>query len=163
MIFNLGTKNRIPETEPNYPIPEPKYPNRSGLIPSSVPVSEYPKYPRVIRFQASGNRISRIFRICFIIHMCVRCCLLFSVQPVLFLYVCELPVVQPWRLICVWAAACCAACATVILLCVCATLMFVVWNVAWLWLWNVPCYVHAKGGKMLSKFTFEWAVSLFFF
>jgi hypothetical protein len=37
------------------------------------------------------------------------------------------------------------------------------WNVAWLWLWNVLCYVHAKGGKMLSKFTFEWAVSLFFF
>jgi hypothetical protein len=53
--FNLATKNRIPETEP---IPEPKYPNRSG----SVPVSEYPKYLRVIRFQASGNRISRISR-----------------------------------------------------------------------------------------------------
>jgi hypothetical protein len=63
--------------------------------------------------------------ICFIIHMCVRCCLLFSMQPVLLLYVCELPVVHPWRLICVWVA-CCAACATVILLCVCATLMFVV-------------------------------------
>jgi hypothetical protein len=34
----MGTKNRIPETKPNFP-------NRSVSVPSSVPVSEYPKYP----------------------------------------------------------------------------------------------------------------------
>jgi hypothetical protein len=39
--LTLGTKNRIPETEPNYPRTEPNFPNRSV----SVPISEYPKYP----------------------------------------------------------------------------------------------------------------------
>jgi hypothetical protein len=63
-------------------------------------------------------------------YFCVRYCLLFSVQPVLLLYVCELPVVQPWRLICV---SCCLLCElpvvqhVLLLYCyVCATLMFVV-------------------------------------
>jgi hypothetical protein len=43
--LTLGTKNRIPETEPNYPKTEPNFPNRSVSVPSSVPISEYPKYP----------------------------------------------------------------------------------------------------------------------
>jgi hypothetical protein len=103
--------------------------------------------------------------ICFIIHMCVRCCLLFSVQPVLLLYVCELPVVlvQPWRLM-LYVCKLLPVMFVVLLYCYVCVLLWCLWlwNVAWLWLWNVPCYVHAKGGKMLSKFTFEWAVSLFF-
>jgi hypothetical protein len=45
IAVTLGTKNRIPKTEPNYPRTELNFLNRSVLVPSSVPVSEYPKYP----------------------------------------------------------------------------------------------------------------------